>query len=58
MIERRVTMASKVQPLIPLGQVNHAGIVVRDVEKAIDFFSRIFGWSHPDRGGRIWPAES
>ena len=37
-------MAGTNQPLVPLQDCTHVGVVVRDLEKAIDFYSKVFGW--------------
>jgi len=37
-------MAENNQPLVPTGECTHVGVVVKDLEKAKDFYSRVFGW--------------
>ena len=32
------------QPVLPLRECTHVGIQVKDVDKAVDFLSRVFGW--------------
>ena len=35
-------MAENNQPLVPTGECTHVGVVVKDLEKAKDFYSKVF----------------
>ena len=36
-------MANALEPVVKLGAFNHLGIVVKDIDKAVEFYSTIFG---------------
>ena len=44
------------KPLISTQRVNHVGIVVRDLDRMIDFCSKIFGWGRWERWDTEWPG--
>ena len=37
-------MASQQKPRVKLPPLHHLGIVVKDMDKAIEYYSSIFGW--------------
>lgn len=49
-------MADANQPLIPIRECTHVGVVVKDMDKAIDFYSKVFGWGPWDRWYVKWPG--
>ena len=46
-------MADISQPIVPMRECVHIGFDVKNLEKAIDFFSSVFGWGPWER----WEAE-
>jgi len=42
-------MADTNQPLFPMRECTHVAVEVRDLQKAMDFFSKVFGWGPWER---------
>ena len=42
-------MVDNNQPLVPMREFAHIGAEVRDLDKAVDFFSKVFGWGPWER---------